>query len=256
MRIKKYLPTDILKPFIKEYLFIESELGMQNTILPGTSVIMAFRLRGKTTDVLKENGIHPQAAITGLARTVRLIKYAPNTSVMLASFQEGGASAFFNDILYEINGQSISLENVMNKNSLFRLEDRLFGAKNHQERIHILENFFIDKLNDNQLNPRISQAIHFIRSSNGRMNIKELASSVCYSMDAFEKQFRKTTGTTPKQFSNIIRFKNAISNYSEASNLTDLAMLSGYYDQAHFIKTFKSYAGKTPKQFFLNPVFW
>ncbi|WP_425269774.1 helix-turn-helix domain-containing protein [Leptospira yasudae] len=47
-----------------------------------------------------------------------------------------------------------------------------------------------------------------------------------------------------------MRFRNALRLKDESSNLTDLAYLSGYYDQAHFIRAFKRRIGKSPKKWF------
>ncbi len=61
-------------------------------------------------------------------------------------------------------------------------------------------------------------------------------------------------GKTPKQFIKIVRFQNILNTFSVANSvsLTEIAYASGYFDQAHFIKDFKSFSGYTPKDFFAN----
>jgi len=77
MKIEKFLPADILKPFIKTFMIIESENAMENGILPDTSIVMAFRFRGETD--FAERGIKnelPVSMITGLRKSERLINYS------------------------------------------------------------------------------------------------------------------------------------------------------------------------------------
>jgi hypothetical protein len=47
VKIEKYLPADILKPFVKTFMIVESEYGTENKILPDTSIVMAFRFNGR-----------------------------------------------------------------------------------------------------------------------------------------------------------------------------------------------------------------
>jgi AraC-like DNA-binding protein len=95
-----------------------------------------------------------------------------------------------------------------------------------------------------------------IKDTNGNLRIKELATSLAISQDPFEKRFRRVIGTSPKQFSNIVRLKHVIEGYQPALSLTDTALAAGYFDQAHFIKEFKSFTGQTPKDFFQAPPAW
>jgi methylphosphotriester-DNA--protein-cysteine methyltransferase len=102
----------------------------------------------------------------------------------------------------------------------------------------------------------IQNAIQQIKNANGDLRIKDLLTNLYISQDAFEKRFRKITGTSPKQFAGTVRLKNIIAQYSDTMNLTEMAYTAGYFDQAHFIKTFKSFTGQTPQSFFTSPARW
>ena len=67
-----------------------------------------------------------------------------------------------------------------------------------------------------------------------------------------ERKFAKYIGKTPKQFIKLIRFQHILSELQHTSynNLSVFAYENGYYDQAHFIRDFKTYAGLTPKAFY------
>jgi methylphosphotriester-DNA--protein-cysteine methyltransferase len=114
----------------------------------------------------------------------------------------------------------------------------------------------LSELKDTQPDLLIGEAIQQIRLSKGDIKIKELLSGLPISRDPFEKRFRKITGTSPKHFAAIIRLQNLIENYSGAVSLTEAAYSAGYYDQAHFIKDFRSFTGQAPLDFFKTPPMW
>ncbi len=89
----------------------------------------------------------------------------------------------------------------------------------------------------------------------GIVKIKELANSLYISNDVFEKRFRKIVGTTPKQFSSIVRLKSAISQKQQNQSFSDIAFNAGYFDHPHFNKDFKLFTGQTPTDFFKSPSF-
>ena len=55
-------------------------------------------------------------------------------------------------------------------------------------------------------------------------------------------------GSSPKTFSQVIRFQNILNAKPSAESLrkNKLFFDAGYYDQAHFIKEFKTMYGQTP----------
>jgi methylphosphotriester-DNA--protein-cysteine methyltransferase len=63
-----------------------------------------------------------------------------------------------------------------------------------------------------------------------------------------ERQFRATTGVTPKQYARVIRFKSAYhSLIDERSSHRPLsARLDGFYDQSHFNREFRFFTGLAP----------
>jgi AraC-like DNA-binding protein len=88
------------------------------------------------------------------------------------------------------------------------------------------------------------------------IKIKELADAHYLSQDAFEKRFRRVVGTSPKQFSTIIKIKSIVDNKPQNGSLTQMALEAGYFDQPHFNKEFKLFTGLSPTDFFKIPQAW
>ncbi|AUP77786.1 helix-turn-helix domain-containing protein [Flavivirga eckloniae] len=102
-------------------------------------------------------------------------------------------------------------------------------------------------------NDRIEKAISIIIENNGQIRIKELLDTIYMTERTFERHFMAYIGLTPKQFSKIIQFQSSINKLTQSTynSLLDIGYDSGFSDQSHFIRTFKSYTGQTPS-YYLN----
>lgn len=250
MRAYYFQPGELLKPFIKTFVIIESGDGLQNSILPDTTLTMAFRLRGAITYQTQPGAGFPSSFIAGIRKSTLTVSYAKDTLNLLVIFQEGAAPAFFNTPLHEFAGTPVALNNLVQASMVRNVEEQLCAFATHAERITFIENWLIARLGNYTPDPLMQHAIQKIRSAGGDIRIKELVAGLPVSRDPFEKKFRKIVGTSPKQFASIVRMRNLIDNYSAHNRLTNVAYSAGYFDQSHFIKDFHSFTGKTPKEYF------
>lgn len=257
MLVARHIPTTALRPFIKHLMIIESRDGMQNTILPDTSLVIALRLSGQVSTLKPPDADNmPSMVITGLRRSARLLDYAKRTATLLVVFHEAGPTAFFDLPMHELFDRSVALDNLIARDELAQLEDQLLDTTTSATRFALVEKFFLAKLRNKNPDALVLQAIQSIKQAQGKIHIKSLASVLNISIDPFEKRFRKATGTSPKQFSSIVRLRTTISNFSGTGSLTELAYSAGYFDQAHFIKDFKAFTGQTPQAFFHSARYW
>lgn len=257
MNFTTYIPTDRLKPFIRLYLIIESRDGLVNRVLPDTSLVMAFRFKGHVS--YQANNITkdlPSSVVTGLRKSGRLINYSKESANILVLFKEAVAGALVKEPLFELFGDSVPLDALDDYPDSSHIEEQLSGASTNAQRITLVEQYLLSKLLDYNPDKLISTALNRIRSSRGNIRIKELADSLCISLDAFEKRFRSVVGVSPKQFSFIIRMKSVVNNGLAKNSLTETAVNAGYFDQPHFNKDFKLFTGQTPTEFLKSPVFW
>lgn len=255
--MEAHTPIVQLQPFIKTYLVIESQEEIVNRVLPGTAPAMAFRYKGQA-NYLSGNALLtlPATVVSGLRKSVRLIHYTKNTGNIIVVFKEAGAAAFFKEPLQELFEESISLNDLVAQQQISIIEEQLAAAQNTLQRIAVVEQFLLSKLLHAKKDQLVETAIQKIYTEKGIIKIKSLADTLYISQDAFEKRFRKVAGTSPKQFSSIVRMKAAIANKLQTQSLADIAFDAGYYDQPHFTKDFKIFTGQTPAEFFKSPLFW
>lgn len=257
MKSEQHIPSDLLKPFIKTFLIIESETGSKNLILPDTSMVMAFRIKGSVRfHAENKTELLPSSVITGLRRSSRTMDYAPGTATLLVIFTEGGVASFFKEPLHELFNRSLSIDHFVDRQQTQDVEDRLATAKNNRQRIIGVEQFLLSRLKSPSPDKPLVHAVQQIRRMNGQLNMKALANDVNMSQDAFEKRFRRKIGTSPKQFSSIVRLRHIITHYSADRSFTNMAYDAGYFDQSHFTKDFRSFTGRTPNEFFKSAVYW
>ena len=112
----------------------------------------------------------------------------------------------------------------------------------------IVERFLLLKIK------KLKQALPFDKAMlellrlNGNVSIEKIASLACLSLRQFERVSKERIGLPPKLFARLIRFSKA---YRMRENFpllswTQIAYECGYFDQMHFIRDFKQFAGVAP----------
>jgi AraC-like DNA-binding protein len=90
---------------------------------------------------------------------------------------------------------------------------------------------------------------YMVTNYNKQLTIDELSKNAGLSRTAFIKRFRDTTGMSPKQFVTYIRISEAKKLWSSNLSITKIAEKTGFYDSAHFMKTFTAVTGLSPSEY-------
>jgi AraC-like DNA-binding protein len=251
MSFKTYIPSDKLKPFVKAFATSENNVSASYKVLPDTSIVMGFQYSGKLS-YSKDNKFIPLSAagITGLNDTYKIFNNSENIGTVLVIFSETGAAAFFNHAMHEIFNLSLSLDDLLLRSQMDVVAEQLNESKTDLERIAVIENFLITRLNYKVNDQLVNLAVTLIKQYAGSIKITLLAEKLNISQSQFEKRFRKIVGTSPKKFASIVRLRHILNSTVKENNLTQLGLDAGYFDQAHFIKDFKNFTGETPEHFF------
>lgn len=258
MNVRNYIPTDLLKPFIKSYTVIETTDELETVVLPHLGLVLAIQFNGQVNHCTSDLNIEniPLITLSGMRKTFRQFNYVRNTGTILVTFKAGGASAFLNHPLHELFEGYQSLDSFFKQSEIRNLEDIIFNSKDNIARIKAIEDFLISKCSTYQSDDLIMTAINAISINTGTKSISSISENFGIGQDAFEKKFRKKVGATPKQFSSIVRMKAIIENGRQNKSLTDMAYEFSFFDQAHFIKDFKLFTGQSPTKFFRLPYQW
>lgn len=96
---------------------------------------------------------------------------------------------------------------------------------------------------------QLQSIINDIHSTSGQTGIYELSKKHFTTVRQLERNFKKLIGLSPKEYSNIIRFQNALSLIKKSSqngSLLDIAFECGYYDHSHLSNEIKRNTGLPP----------
>ncbi len=133
-----------------------------------------------------------------------------------------------------------------------QLYDQLTNVRSEKDAVTAIADFVSDSITFDQLlvDHRVINAARIIKQTNGNAHLGELAAGAFLSAKQFERKFKQAIGFYPKLYSRIVRFESIRDNYDSQNSLTDAAYEYGFYDQAHFIRDFKTFSGFTPRRYF------
>ena len=252
----EHLPIpENLNPFVKEIIFMEStdEKGQHKlpfyadgfagiafsksktpfVIQPQAKVLPKFYLYGQTIVpmTLETSGVFELYAI-------RLFPFAVRTLI-------GVEAKTLNDECFDL----LRVEGVDTLSSISELQH----ANDKHEIVRALIKYFDKLLQNAAINPdhRVVLAANMILKSDGVIRISEIQERLYITERTLERQFKKEMGVSAKQFAKIIQFHSSVKIMTEEDylNFTEVGHQSGYTDQSHFIRNFKKFTGKTPKEF-------
>lgn len=122
------------------------------------------------------------------------------------------------------------------------------------KKVTLLDTFFRSRFNTFSEHV-VKSAVAEILNSNGSVRVEELSDKLLVNRKTLLRLFKKHLCCSIEEYKKLVMFRNAL-NYSqqagESATLTDVALYSLYYDQAHFIKHFKSVTKLPPKQLLSN----
>ena len=101
----------------------------------------------------------------------------------------------------------------------------------------------------------IKESIAFLNDHlSDNHSVAELAKRAHYSENQYRRRFRELMKTTPSKYLAATRVNLAKTLLvTTSSSIADIAQRCGFYDHAHFIRTFKSLVGVTPAKYRAAP---
>lgn len=97
----------------------------------------------------------------------------------------------------------------------------------------------------------IEEAVQYMQAHYAeQLSLEEMAQKAGLSGNYFSRIFKEKTGTGFIEYLTKIRLEEAKGLLAESTNsIKDIAHLVGYYDDKHFIKTFRKQVGISPKEY-------
>lgn len=131
------------------------------------------------------------------------------------------------------------------------LNDQLMMAPDVQSQVALLTEFLLtQRARREQRDSLIEEGLRLIHRQIATISVPHLHQALHLSERQFERRFQQTVGITAQSYIRIKRFNEAVRllKTGQQRKLTDIAHALHFYDQAHFIREVKAFAGMTPKQ--------
>jgi len=160
-----------------------------------------------------------------------------------------GARRFFGQPLKELTNLAVPLADLLGTPSN-DLCERLRDAGSWGARFTMVESEIMRRMAAHGAPAApVAWAWHQLRASAGRVSIGALVEETGWSQKHFISRFRDELGLAPKMLGRVLRFARAVDVFKSgrACRFADLAADCGYYDQAHFIRDVRQFAGVAPR---------
>jgi len=255
-KIKKY---QVQHPLLRKYIDFFWQLHIEQTqlnhkLIPQRNINMRINLCSTPHYVCRGDNevLLDDVYFLGLQNKYAnaQLKLDGNVDVMGICFKPYGFYPFLKIPVSEFKNQILGADEVGFKIAK-RISERLKGGANISNRLAILENELLSLLDNSNQHLDKFQAIFNALKKEKTLQINAFCKNNSVNIRQIERFYSKYIGLPPNTYATLNRFHCSLSQLlnTKSLKLSDLAYDNEYFDQMHFIKDFKRYAGSTPKSF-------
>ncbi len=214
------------------------------------------------------------AWVAGLHDRYRITQAAGERRFMVVRFTPLGAHFFLRTPMHLIASQSVDLAAIDPRLSVL-LMTRLHAVENWSDRFDIAEHIIAERVLHAAKPDVAAWAWSSLSGARNGIAVSSIAAEAGCSQRHLIKQFRNRVGLAPKKVARLFRFNLAVralnafgrsrehdsgstpylesmsgnASWGGALPWADIAARCGYFDQPHFIREFRDFAGLTPTAF-------
>ena len=203
------------------------------------------RYRGSPEDVAT-----PATALVGmLTRPHATLLHQGTFQSFVIMFQVNGLTHLLGVPSCEVTNRTYDADAVVGK-PIRELEQRLGNCNTFLQRVSVANHYFVERLKHARAVDRMAFAADQILACNGKLSTADLAWQAGIGVRQFQREFSARFGASPKLFSRMVRFQNALDTKARSStkSWTDVAHEFGYYDQMHMVHDFREFTGESPTE--------
>jgi AraC-like DNA-binding protein len=228
----------------RDYEASTERIGGHRLMLPATtSVSLVVKVR--------DSPFRPPEFVRGPDASYQLLDGVCAPAYLQIMLTPLGAFQLLGMPLDELRGRVTDLGDVLGPDGA-RFAERVREAATWRERFAIVDEVLGGRAAEaTPPSPEVVQAWRMLVASGGREQIGRVATEVGWSHKHLIQRFTAQVGLTPKAAARVIRFRRAADRLGRvgAPSLARVATESGYADQAHLTRDFRSLAGVTPGDF-------
>lgn len=246
-----------LRPFVLRVTGFEERqaepVRRRELPLVGTPIIMSFGspYRLSTHDDPGLPVVTIPQFVAGLHETYTTSESTGTNWSIQVDLSPIGAYRILQQPLRELTNRIERMEDVLGPSSA-QLRSDLEATATWSERFRLVDAFLSSRLDHAASEePGIAWAWRQLVTSQGVIAIQTLTDELDWSHRLLIDRFREQIGLPPKVIARQLRFQSAAQRLrtQPERSLAEIADAAGYFDQAHFSREFRKFAGITPGDF-------
>jgi AraC-like DNA-binding protein len=248
-------PGPALRPYV-ETLWIsedgEAPRAARERVLPTGRMHLVLRLAEEPLRVFRDeadpHGESFPHAVVGGARAGFYVRDVSRPQPAVGAMLRPGAGALLLGVpAHELAERHTALEDLWGADAE-RARSRVLEAEGATARLDRFEEILRERIVPRGQHPAVAHALG--RFAEGAA-VGPVVAASGYSHRRFIALFRSAVGLTPKAYARVLRFRRALLGAAEGGGASwaELALDSGYSDQAHFNRDFRAFAGVTPGEY-------
>jgi len=191
--------------------------------------------------------------VVGTMTTERRFELSAGAVMAGIRFRPGMARAFIGVSPAELTDRTAAFDDVMGR-AARTLQARLDDAPSADQCLTVLATAL--PVPDQPSPNPVQQAIAAIAHTRGQADLDRIAAQANLSPRQFRRRCREESGLTPKRLCRVLRFRHAATLAESGSrsrpDWAAIAAEAGYFDQAHLVRDFREFTGRTPMSVFSN----
>lgn len=243
--LSRFEPGPELRPFVQHYWCVRYQLppgeAYTQTVLSFPSVHLAFEHDDQGRRVL----------VYGIPRRPFVRELRGSGRVLGVRFRAGGFFPFWQRDVATLTGRTVPAAEVFGPEAE-RWLNRVLDAGDDGEMAQAAEAVLRRRLPEPDPRGRLAgRIVDAAMHDRDIVRVEQLSQRAGMSVRQLQRLFYRYLGVSPKWVIKRFRLQEAAERLERdpSTSWTELAVQLGYYDQAHFIKDFKSVLGQTPSAY-------
>lgn len=219
-------------------------------VLPNGQIHLAIRLNARVLRLFDNSGAEARgiadAVVAGphdKAYLKEVSETGPSCGVLL---RPGAARALLGVAPESLRNRHVALDALWGTRAR-ELVERINLAATSCERVACLQRALVARLQPvHALHPQVAQALRGLAQG---ARIERLARDAGYSPRRFTTLFDQCIGLPPKRYARLQRFAGTLPAAAADVPWIEIALASGYSDQAHYAREFRAMAQMSPGEY-------
>ncbi len=250
-------PALPLRPFVSHYAGsrMRDVPQWQHAGLPSRYIDLIVSL-ARPIEIVRMPGAQSPGAyrafVAGLQQAPAVVRMGGDLDCLHVFLKPGAARALLGVSGREVAAHVVHLADVDGA-LCNELMERLSGAGTWPERFAAVDRVLLRRLRPVTMPDAMAWTWRSLAISHGRMPVHELAREIGFSRRHFGERFISEFGVTPKAAARVFRFERACRLFLRSPRrIVDVAIASGFHDQAHMVREWHAMAGCTPREWILG----